>query len=482
MIHKYRRILSIRFAVCLIAVPLFGQWQPDYRLTNDPNESRCSTTKAVAANGSAVHVVWFDNRDGNQEIYYKSSSDTGVTWSADVRLTNNASNSQTPRIVISGTNLHAVWQDNRNGNYEVYYKRSTDNGANWEPDTRLTSNSSWSLFPTTAVSDSGVYVLWMDDRDGNRETYFKRSIDNGTTWSSDTRLSNDADWTWSPALAVSQDTIHAVWYESDAGGNLGKDIHYVRSTSAGLTWDPPINLTNDPGVSMGPAVGASGSTVHVTWEDNRDGNYEVYYKRSTDNGVNWEPDTRLTSYANASTGSSIDVSGSNAHVVWTDERDYNSEIYYKSSVDNGASWSPDTRLTNNGATSFYNSISVSGPAAHVAWYDNRDGNWEIYCKRNPTGNVFIEEQESAVSPRTLLSTPTIFNDRITITFTQPLADPVMIRLYDIAGNLVFEDNCGRKVSTMILQGEKISVLNRGVYFLYVNSDNVNIGVIKLIRI
>jgi hypothetical protein len=233
---------------------------------------------------------------------------------------------------------------------------------------------------------------------------------------------------------------------------------------------------------MGPAVGASGSTVHVTWEDNRDGNYEVYYKRSTDNGVNWEPDTRLTLYTGASTGSSIDVSGSNVHVVWTDERDYNSEIYYKSSVDNGASWSQDTRLTNNGATSFYNSISASGPAVHVAWYDNRDGNWEIYYKRNPTGNVFIEEQESGVSPRTLFSAPTIFNDRITITFAKPLADPVMIRLYDIAGNLVFEENCGRQVSTIILEGEKIRALSRGVYILSVTSNNAKIAEVKLIRI
>jgi len=477
-----KKIIFVVLTVCLTAMPLLGQWQADQRLTNDPNESRCATTKAVAANGPAVHVVWFDNRDGNQEIYYKSSVDTGLTWSGDVRLTNNASNAQTPRIVVSGNNLHCVWQDNRDGNYEVYYKRSTDSGATWGLDTRLTSNSNWSLFPTLAVSGSNVHLLWMDDRDGNRETYFKRSTDNGNTWSSDTRLSNDADWTWSPAIAAAGDTVHAVWYESDAGGNLGKEIFYARSTNAGATWNSAVNLTNDAGVSMGPCVGASGSTVHVAWEDNRDGNYEIYYKRSTDNGATWGTDTRLTSISGTSYGSSIDVSGPNVHLVWTDERDANDEIYYKSSVDNGVSWSSDERLTNDGATSFYNSISVSGPAVHVTWYDQRDGNWEVYYKRNPTGNVFIDEQGTGVSSPKPFSCATMFKDRITITFAKPEPNSLKIKLYDIAGTLVFEENCGRQVSTLALQGAKILRLNRGVYFLNVASGMGKTCGIKLIKL
>lgn len=477
-----KRITFAGFTVCLTALPLFGQWQADQRLTNDPSESRCATTKAVAANGPAVHVVLFDNRDGNQEIYYKSSSDTGLTWSADVRLTNNASNSQTPRIVVSGTSLHCVWQDNRDGNYEVYYKRSTDNGATWGSDTRLTSNSNWSLFPTLAVSGSAVHLLWMDDRDGNRETYFKRSTDNGNTWSSDERLSNDADWTWSPAIAAAGDTVHAVWYESDAGGNLGKDIWYVRSTNAGATWNSAVNLTNDLGVSMGPCVGVSGSVVHVVWEDNRDGNYEIYGKRSTDNGASWGSDTRLTSNSAASTGSSIDVSGPNAHLAWTDERDGNSEVYYKSSVNHGLSWGPDERLTNDGATSFYNSISVSGPAVHVTWYDNRDGNWEVYYKRNPTGNVYIDEQRSMISEPVRFSCATMFKDRIIINFAKPAPAALKIRLYDIAGALVFEEKHGGQGSILILEGEKIRRLNRGVYFMNVNSVTGKTGGAKLIKL
>jgi hypothetical protein len=37
------------------------------------------------------------------------------------------------------------------------------------------------------------------------------------------------------------------------------------------------------------------------------------------------------------------------------------------------------------------SITASGLAVHVIWWGDRDGNREIYYKRNPTGNSGTEE-------------------------------------------------------------------------------------------
>ena len=59
-----------------------AQWQPDQRLTNNPANSYTSynNAKNIAISGDTVHVVWQDNRDGNDEIYYKRSIDGGLTW------------------------------------------------------------------------------------------------------------------------------------------------------------------------------------------------------------------------------------------------------------------------------------------------------------------------------------------------------------------------------------------------------------------
>mgnify|MGYP001596614348 CR=1 FL=1 len=49
----------------------------------------------------------------------------------------------------------------------------------------------------------------------------------------------------------------------------------------------------------------------------------------------------------------------NIHVVWVDNTPENSEIYFKTSADNGATWSANKRLTNNTGASSYPSIAVA---------------------------------------------------------------------------------------------------------------------------
>ena len=69
-------------AVCVVltlAGRTLAQWQADQRLTNDTAGSCTSLNNArrIAATGDDVHAVWNDNHDGNGEIYYKRSTDGG---------------------------------------------------------------------------------------------------------------------------------------------------------------------------------------------------------------------------------------------------------------------------------------------------------------------------------------------------------------------------------------------------------------------
>ncbi|MBZ0201847.1 MAG: hypothetical protein K8I03_02390 [Ignavibacteria bacterium] len=58
----------------------YTQWQPDVQLTNNSGASLTSDNNGwcVAADGNLVHVVWYDDRDGNTEIYYKRSINGGA--------------------------------------------------------------------------------------------------------------------------------------------------------------------------------------------------------------------------------------------------------------------------------------------------------------------------------------------------------------------------------------------------------------------
>ncbi len=147
-----------------IAGSSYSQWLPDVRLTNAPSYSQSSS---VSASGTAVHVVWMDWRDGNAEIYYKRSTDGGLNWGTDIRLTYNSAWSGEAVILVSGSTVHVVWSDDRDGNIEIYYKCSTDGGLSWGTDIRLTNNSASSRDAVILVSGSTVHVVWDDERDGN---------------------------------------------------------------------------------------------------------------------------------------------------------------------------------------------------------------------------------------------------------------------------------------------------------------------------
>jgi len=374
-----------------LIVFLFMQWGADIRLTNDPNSSRLpiNNQRAIFASKDTIHIVWEENRDGNYEIYYKRSFDGGNSWSQDIRLTNDPNLSMQPSISGFGSNIHLVWLDTRDGNWEIYYKNSSDGGNSWLIDKRLTNNPSYSYSPCISVSSSNIHVIWVDERDGNEEIYYKKSNDGGNTWSNDFRLTNNPNTSTNPSIWSDGSNIHVVW-QDNRDGNW--EIYYKRSNDGGNTWSNDFRLTSNPSSSLYPSIYGFSSNIHIVWVDDRDGNYEIYYKRSNDGGNTWSNDLRLTNNPQESFYPSIFVSRSNVHVTWTDSRDGNREIYYKNSIDGGNTWGQDIRLTNNSNVSQNSFLFASGTKVHLIWTDDRDGNWEIYYKKNPTGND-IEENE-----------------------------------------------------------------------------------------
>jgi len=426
--------ITILFLLILGAANLTqAQWGNDIRLTNDPAVSAASVSRTggITANGDSIHVVWFDERDGNQEIYYKRSIDGGLSWSADTRLTTNDSVSRQPTVAISDSNVHIVWDDTRDGNHEIYYKQSTDGGASWGADVRLTNDSLWSGHPGLAVSGSDVYVVWRESRDGNTEIYFKHSTDGGIIWGNDTRITNNVDMSFNPSVTVSGSNIHIIWEDTRDGNS---EIYYKRSTDGGLNWGTDTRLTNNASTSNLPTSAISGSDLYVVWNDSRHGSFEIYFKHSADGGLIWGLDTRLTNAFGISHWPTVAVSSTGIHIAWQDYFSGNEEIFYKYSKDGGLSWSADTVLVDNINTmSESPSIALSNSAVHIIWQDRRDGpNGEIYYKGNPTGNISgIEDTDLAKSHLSIYPNP--FSEYTNIVLEIASSRNVEIKIFNQLG-------------------------------------------------
>ena len=139
---------------------LQAQWEPDVRLTNDLDYSGLSYNNAqcIATSGDTVHITWIDSRSGSGwlEIYYKRSTDAGISWSTDTRLSFGAFGATWPSIAVQGSVVHIVYFG---GNYEITYKSSTDAGVSWGAEIQLSSNWVNPNNPCISISGSAVHVV-----------------------------------------------------------------------------------------------------------------------------------------------------------------------------------------------------------------------------------------------------------------------------------------------------------------------------------
>jgi hypothetical protein len=358
-----------------------AQWSTPQRLTWNSGYSQFPVV-AVDSSGR-VHVSWQDDTPGNFEIFYKRSADGGGSWAAAERFTWDSAFSHMPAIAVDFSDvLHILWDDEPAGNNEIYHKKSTDAGANWTANLRLTWTSTYSFVPAVAVDSAhNLHLVWSDYAPGNFEIYHKKSTDGGSTWTAGQRLTWNAGASISPKIGAGPSGhLHVVWQDNTPGHD---EVYYKRSTDGGSTWSASQRLTWSSTSSAYPEVGVdSWDWLHVVWQGSASGNTEALYRKSTNGGTTWTASRRLSWTSGVSFTPMIAVDSSdNLHVVWSDDTPGNFEIYYKKSTDGGENWTANERLTWTSDYSWNPAVAVDALGdVHVVWEDTTPGNWEIYYK------------------------------------------------------------------------------------------------------
>ena len=112
-------------------------------ITNLSNNRGDSEDPRIAASDKNVYAVWQDNTPGNSEIFFAASSDSGTSFTTAVNLSNTSQDSIAPQIAVSGSNVYVVWVEKvSSSNWEVFFRRSTNGGASFDPAINLSNNPS----------------------------------------------------------------------------------------------------------------------------------------------------------------------------------------------------------------------------------------------------------------------------------------------------------------------------------------------------
>ena len=251
--------------------------------------------------GNIVSTIAVDTKNGDQDIVY-------VGWGTRFPNRSGAPSQINVAVSTDGGKTFDAPVD-----VSSFYKKTVRDAAGKEYPVH-------NFFGTTqlAVADNGtVYALYPGGTLGGFATAAPtpllagRSTDRGKTWEvfEATPPGNYPEGVqmlkWSPEGGA-EGTLHAVYEDKpdQQPGRADRDVYHVRSTDGGRTWTPPkkLNDEDDPQslrLQVTPNLDvAPNGRVTAAWWDFRDDNgafaNDVYATWSDDNGATWSPNTKIT--------------------------------------------------------------------------------------------------------------------------------------------------------------------------------------------
>lgn len=346
----------------------------------------------VVDNTGNINVAWGDKNSGHWEIYFSRSTDKGSTWSTAVNVSNTSGDSQLPAVAIDNDGgINLVWRDNSGGSKQIYFSRSTDSGVTWTTPVNISNTTGEFGSPDIAVHSSGnIVAAWHGGSGSNSEIYFNRSPDKGNSWTNPVNVSNNPGS--SGYAAVSPDGsggICIVWQDISTGTD---EIYFSRSTDKGKNWSSPLNISKTTDHSNTPAIAVDNDgDIYVTWGEYREGgtllplsagNYAVCFSSSSNNGTGWSTAETIFTLSPDFGGHDFTIdSAGNINLVYSDydNTSGNWEIYFSRSIDKGASWSGSEDISDSTGDSLKPVITVDETGnINVAWMDKTPGNYDIF--------------------------------------------------------------------------------------------------------
>jgi hypothetical protein len=345
--------------------------------------------------GANFLVVWEDCRNGDYDIYSARVTSAGLVLDSSGILTSQAANDQwTPALGFDGANFLVAWQDSCGSYSYVCGARVTAAGVVLDSSSFVISHTTHSLqFPAIAFDGANFLVVWQDFDGNYTGIHGARVTPAGVVLDpSGFVITRTAEYQAIPALGFDGANFLVVWedYRSD-----GYRVCGARVTPAGAVLDSSgfvISQTAD--FQEAPALGFDGANFLVVWEDYRNGSdYDIYGARVTPAGKVLDSSGFVISQAADNQWSpALGLDGANFLVVWEDYRSGSDYCIY------GARVTPaGVVLDSSGFVIFQTAepdaaptLGFEGADFLVVWEDYRSGsNHDIYGARvTPQGEVF----------------------------------------------------------------------------------------------
>jgi hypothetical protein len=327
---------------------------------------------ALATRDGGFVAAWYDNRDGNAEIYMRLLDANGAPAGPERRLTYGPEDSYEASIETLGGAVAIAWYD-KSGDDLLVPKLGV-----WE----LNGSNRWvrplasaGRNPVISVEGENIFCAWIGkEADGKEWVWAGWWASDGTALAPPQRLAPAGETTWNLNAATLGGGRALIAFDAKAG-TRAEELFLIRfhpDSSA------VVRLTADDGrPSKYPDV-AIGDHLAITWFDERDGNKEVYLLIvSTDSELTGQIDDRarrVTTTAGESIGAYLDWgSDGRLGLAWSDDSEGQHEVYFRPFDGTGQPRGATERITLNPTSSLIPAIRPWRNGFALAWNEFKPG-------------------------------------------------------------------------------------------------------------
>ncbi|MBN2135902.1 MAG: exo-alpha-sialidase [Acidobacteria bacterium] len=375
-------------------------------------------------------------------LYYKKSTDGGLTWSVKTRLNTSTELTSINRVIMNDDVLDLFYINERvAGTRQMMHTQSVDNGASWSTPETFWSTS-WYVINFQIMKSTGeTYHGVLENRNtknGNSELFYV--YNNGSDWTKKVGITSSTHQLVPVGLSKNANTNELVimYLNMDYANYKLWDLFKSTSSDSGSTWTKPVRMNlssyaTDSWVNDMPVFCTDGqgnvamifrkykqSSLSLEAENNDEipeivadpisslnidkrvlnnlrkvnanENNKYYFKVSSDYGFAWTEPQELSSFGGTLWNPihlKYDAAG-NLNLVlykWSAQSTVmdSYSTYFTRSTDNGSSWSNPVKIPSSSLGSYYCRLGIlDSGKLFILWNQHQnasdESDWDYYYR------------------------------------------------------------------------------------------------------
>ena len=294
-------------------------------------------------NKENFYLAWIELIGDTNQAMFCFSQDGGQTWSQVLNISRSSNNvSQLGMDIDESGHFYMVWKEDKEGANEIYFSRSLDSGATWYNPLKISEENEDSINPLIEVDSNGkIFVVWccllQDHSHHYDKIWLSASSDLGDNWNKRIFQADDYISGYPAIRSGKEGTIYLI---CACEGEDNVDCHF--SLDSGRSWN--VNRASLKGyfwLSMYSSIKIGQNNKHfLTWYTadtmGHNNNHWTNFAIGTDKGSSWSDRQWLDYICDTSGGqTAMCVNGNYITMLLSS----NSSLFLLRSTDEGQTWS-----------------------------------------------------------------------------------------------------------------------------------------------